>query len=150
MPMIHPLADVEKGAQIGEGTRIWRWTHVCATAYIGRDCSVGQGCYIGPAVVIGDRVRIQNNVSVFTGVRLHDDVFVGPGATFTNVMLPVPGVKQPPQPTLAHERAMIGANATIVCGLVIGEGAVIGAGAVVVRDVPPGATVVGNPARRIK
>ena len=147
---IHPLADVEKGAVIGVGTRIWRWTHVSATAQIGKDCSIGQGCYVGPGVYIRDHVRIQNNVSVFEGVYIGSHAFIGPSVVFTNVKLPKPRMKRRRLSTWVGIGAMIGANATILCGLVIGDYAVVGAGAVVTKPVPDGVTVVGNPSRRLK
>jgi len=148
LTFVHPLAEVLT-EKIGRGTRVWRWTYVAATAQIGHDCSIGQCCEIGPGVVIGDRVRIQNGVSVYEGVCLEDDVFIGPNATFANVKLPKAGVKQKPVATLVGTRAMIGANATILPGIVIGKDAVIGAGAVVTRSVPPGETWGGNPARKL-
>jgi len=149
---VHPLAIVDDIVpDIGEGTHIWHFTHVREGVVIGCGCTIGQGCYIGPDVRIGDRVRIQNNVSVYEGVTLEDDVFVGPSAVFTNIKRPKAGIVQRDYlSTLVKKGAVIGANATIVCGVTIGEGAFVGAGAVVTKDVPAGATVVGNPARRLK
>jgi acetyltransferase-like isoleucine patch superfamily enzyme len=147
-PFVHPLADIEPGAIVGRNTKIWRWTHVRPTAVIGEDCTIGQGCYIDNAK-IGDRVKIQNNVSIFTGVTLEDDVFIGPSVVFTNVRKPRSAEIIPPcdyAKTIVRKGASIGANATIVCGIEIGEGAMIGAGAVVTKNVPPGVTIVGNPA----
>jgi len=109
----HPSSIVEESAEIGDGTRIWHFCHVDEGAKIGKDCTIGQGCYIGKGVVIGDRVRLQNNVSVYTGVTLLDDVFVGPSVVFTNVRRPDPGVKVPPEQyerTVVGEGAMIGAK----------------------------------------
>jgi UDP-2-acetamido-3-amino-2,3-dideoxy-glucuronate N-acetyltransferase len=143
----HPLADVEAGAEIGAGTKIWRWTHVQAGARIGRDCMIAQGCYVAPGAVIGDGCRIQNGVSIFQGVILEAGVFVGPHAVFTNVRRPKAGERGDFEETRICTGAAIGANATVRCGVTIGQGAMVGAGAVVTRDVPPWATVVGNPAR---
>jgi UDP-2-acetamido-3-amino-2,3-dideoxy-glucuronate N-acetyltransferase len=146
--MIHELADVEPGAQIGDGTKIWRWTHVRPKAVIGENCTIGQNCYIDEAV-IGNNVKIQNNVSVYTGVVLEDDVFIGPSVVFTNVRKPRSCEIIPPEKyakTIVRKGASIGANATIVCGIEIGEGAMIGAGTVVTKNVPKYVTVVGNPA----
>lgn len=145
--MIHESAYVDEGVEIGEGTRIWHFCHVQRGARIGRDCTLGQGVNIGPGVVIGDRCRIQNHVSVFEGVTLEADVFVGPSATFTNVTRPEPGTSKPPELTIVCRGATIGANATILPGVTIGENAFVGAGSVVTRDVPPATLVFGNPAR---
>jgi UDP-2-acetamido-3-amino-2,3-dideoxy-glucuronate N-acetyltransferase len=146
----HQSAVVDAGAQIGAGTRIWHFAHVCAGAVIGRDCVVGQGCYVA-GVTIGDRVRIQNHVSVYEGVTLEDGVFLGPSCVFTNVINPRAEVSRKHEylTTLVRRGATIGANATIVCGVTIGEYAFVGAGAVVRRDVAPFALVVGTPARRV-
>jgi UDP-2-acetamido-3-amino-2,3-dideoxy-glucuronate N-acetyltransferase len=147
--MIHATAIVEPGAQIGEDTRIWHWVHVMAGARIGARCSIGQGCYVGN-VAIGDGCRIQNHVSIYDGVTLEDDVFVGPSCVFTNVAHPRAHVsrKDAYTPTRVGRGATLGANATIVCGVAIGAYAMVGAGAVVTRDVEPHAIVVGAPARR--
>jgi UDP-2-acetamido-3-amino-2,3-dideoxy-glucuronate N-acetyltransferase len=146
----HPSAVVDDGAVIGAGTRIWHFAHVSSGAVIGRDCVIGQGCYIA-AVRIGDGVRIQNQVSVYDGVTLEDGVFLGPSCVFTNVMNPRAEVsrKDEYRPTLVRRGASVGANATIICGVTIGEYAFVGAGAVVRRDVAPYALVVGVPARQV-
>lgn len=148
--LIHETAIVDRGAQIGAGTRLWHWVHVAGGATIGERCSIGQGCYIGN-VVIGDGCRIQNNVSVYDGVTLEPDVFVGPSAVFTNVTHPRAHVsrKQHYEPTRVGRGATIGANATIVCGVVVGAYAMVGAGAVVLDDIAPHAVVVGVPAQQI-
>lgn len=149
-PLIHPSAIIEPGAQIGAQTRIWHWVHVMPGARIGARCSIGQGCFVG-AVQIGDGCRIQNHVSIYDGVTLEDDVFLGPSCVFTNVLHPRAHVprKDAYAPTLVGRGATIGANATIVCGVTIGPYAMIGAGAVVTRDVAAHALVVGAPARRV-
>ncbi|MCB9559526.1 MAG: N-acetyltransferase [Kofleriaceae bacterium] len=146
-PFVHPSAVVDPGATIGPGTRIWHFVHVMPEARIGARCVIGQGCFVGP-VTIGDGCRIQNNVSVFDGVTLEDEVFVGPSAVFTNVNNPRAHVSRRHEfaRTVVKRGASIGANATIVCGVTIGEHAFIGAGAVVRHDVAPHAVVVGVPA----
>jgi dTDP-4-amino-4,6-dideoxygalactose transaminase/acetyltransferase-like isoleucine patch superfamily enzyme len=145
---IHPTADVEPGATIGEGTRIWRHVHVRPGAVIGRGTSVGANVYVDADVRIGDRVKIQNNVSVYRGVEIADDVFVGPSAVFTNDLRPRAfSTGWQVTPTRIGRGASIGANATIVCGNDIGEYAMVAAGAVVTRSVRAHQLVVGNPAR---
>ncbi len=148
---VHPTAVVEgPTTHVGAETRIWHWVHVMPGAYIGDRCSIGQGCYIGK-VRIGHGCRVQNNVSIYDGVTLEDDVFLGPSCVFTNVKHPRAHVYRKDQlaRTLVCRGASVGANATIVCGVTIGEYALIGAGTVVTADVPPHALVVGNPGRRV-
>jgi UDP-2-acetamido-3-amino-2,3-dideoxy-glucuronate N-acetyltransferase len=147
---VHDSAVVDHGASIGAGTKVWHFVHVMPGARIGERSVIGQGCFIGN-VRIGDHVHIQNNVSVYDGVTLEDHVFAGPSCVFTNVINPRSEVsrKHEYRPTLVKRGASIGANATIVCGVTIGEYAFVGAGAVVRTDVPPYALVVGVPARRI-
>lgn len=147
---VHPTAVIEDNVAIGEGTRIWHFVHVRRGARIGRNCNIGKGVYIDTGVEIGDNVKIQNFVSVYRGVRIEDDVFIGPHATFTNDLYPR-SFNEDWQvvPTLVKKGASIGANATIVCGVTIGEYAMVGAGAVVTKDVPPHGLVVGNPARLV-
>jgi UDP-2-acetamido-3-amino-2,3-dideoxy-glucuronate N-acetyltransferase len=150
-PFIHPSAIVDgPNTHVGADTRIWHFAHVMAGAYIGERCSVGQGCYVGGKVRIGHGCRIQNNVSLYDGVTLEDDVFLGPSCVFTNVKHPRAHVQRKDQfaRTLVCKGATVGANATIMCGVTIGEYAMIGAGSVVTADVPPYALVVGNPGRR--
>ena len=149
---VHPSSYVDRDVEIGEGTKIWHFSHVQSGARIGKNCSVGQNVNIAANVVIGNHVKIQNNVSVYEGVTLEDYVFCGPSVVFTNV--PDPRAKYPQsasehyRPTRIKEGASIGANATLVCGNVIGRHALIGAGAVVTRDVLDYALVMGNPAKR--
>jgi UDP-2-acetamido-3-amino-2,3-dideoxy-glucuronate N-acetyltransferase len=147
----HPSAIVDEGAQIGKGTRVWHWTHVCAKAKIGEGCSLGQNVFVGNNVVIGNNVKIQNNVSVYDNVFIEDDVFCGPSMVFTNVYNPRSDIvrKSEFRDTFVKQGATIGANATIVCGVTLGERCFIGAGALVNKDVKAFALVVGNPGRQI-
>jgi UDP-2-acetamido-3-amino-2,3-dideoxy-glucuronate N-acetyltransferase len=148
---VHPSAVIDDGAEIGAGTKIWHFCHVMPRASIGERCSLGQNVFIAAGVRIGKNVKIQNNVSVYEGVTLEDDVFCGPSMVFTNVRIPRSHVpRNTPADftqTLVRRGASIGANATVVCGITIGEFAFVGAGSVVTRDVPPYALVYGNPAR---
>lgn len=146
----HESAYIDGPVEIGEGTRIWHFSHVLPRSKIGRGCIIGQNVVIGPDVSLGDKCKLQNNVSVYPGVTLEDGVFCGPSCVFTNVINPRAEIERKTEfrPTLVKRGATIGANATIICGITIGEYAFIGAGAVVTRDVPPFALVVGNPARR--
>ena len=149
--LIHPTAVVDgPNTHVGADTRIWHFVHVMPGAYIGDRCSIGQGCFIGK-VRIGAGCRIQNNVSIYDGVTLEDDVFLGPSCVFTNVKHPRAHVPRKDEyaRTLVCKGATIGANATILCGITIGEYAMIGAGAVVTRDVPPHALVTGSPGHRV-
>lgn len=144
---VHPNALCESDA-IGAGTRIWAFAHVLPGARIGRDCNICDGVFIEGDVVVGDRCTVKCGVQLWDGVRLGDDVFVGPNATFSND--PFPRSRQRPEryaPTVVEDGASIGANATLLPGLRIGRGAMIGAGAVITRSVPANAIVVGNPAR---
>jgi UDP-2-acetamido-3-amino-2,3-dideoxy-glucuronate N-acetyltransferase len=147
----HPTAIVDVGARIGSGTKIWHFTHVCSGAAIGAGCSLGQNVYVGNRVKIGDNVKIQNNVSVYDNVTLEDDVFCGPSMVFTNVINPRAAVSRKDEylDTTVRHGATLGANCTIVCGVVIGRFAFVGAGSVVTRDVPDFALVVGVPGYHI-
>ncbi len=145
----HEKALVES-YNIGENTRIWAFVHILPNAVIGSDCNICDHVFIENDVVIGDRVTIKCGVQIWDGLRLEDDVMVGPNATFTNDLFP--RSKQPFElkKTYIKKGASIGANATILAGLEIGEGAMVGAGAVVTKNVPPHAVVVGNPAKIIR
>ena len=148
---VHPTAIVDgPNTHVGAETRIWHFAHVMPGAWIGDRCSIGQGCFIGK-VRIGHGCRIQNHVSVYDGITLEDDVFLGPSCVFTNVKHPRAHVarKDAYARTLVCKGVTIGANATILCGVTIGEYAMIGAGAVVTHDLPPHAIAIGAPARQI-
>jgi UDP-2-acetamido-3-amino-2,3-dideoxy-glucuronate N-acetyltransferase len=147
----HSTAIIDEGAQIGAGTRIWHWVHVASGAVIGERCSLGQNVFVANRVRIGNNVKIQNNVSVYDNVVLEDDVFCGPSMVFTNVYNPRSAIarKEEYRDTLVKQGATLGANCTIVCGIIIGEHAFVGAGAVVNKDVPDYALMVGVPARQI-
>ncbi len=147
----HPTAVIDQGTEIGRGTKIWHFSHVIRGSRIGCNCSIGQNVVIGPNVTIGNGCKIQNNVSVYEGVELEDNVFCGPSMVFTNVYNPrceIPR-KNEYKKTIVKKGATIGANATIIGGITIGQYAFVGAGAVVNRDVPDYALVVGNPAKQI-
>tara|TARA_Y100000590_G_scaffold292814_1_gene329699 strand:+ start:16026 stop:16526 length:501 start_codon:yes stop_codon:yes gene_type:complete len=150
---IHKSSYTDKDVKIGEGTKIWHFSHIQSGAIIGENCSIGQNVNVANNVIIGNNVKIQNNVSVYEGVELEDYVFCGPSMVFTNINLPRSEFPQKGsknyQKTIVKKSASIGANATIVCGITIGEYALIGAGAVVTKDVPAYSLVVGNPAKVI-
>jgi UDP-2-acetamido-3-amino-2,3-dideoxy-glucuronate N-acetyltransferase len=147
----HPTAVIDEGAMIGEGTRVWHFSHIMSGAVIGKNCNIGQNVVVSPQVVLGNNVKVQNNVSVYTGVVCEDDVFLGPSCVFTNVINPRSFIsrKEEFKPTLVKKGASIGANATIICGITIGEYAMIGAGSVVTKDVPEYALIMGNPGRQM-
>jgi UDP-2-acetamido-3-amino-2,3-dideoxy-glucuronate N-acetyltransferase len=150
-PFIHESAYVDKGARIGADTKVWHFCHVLGGAVIGERCSLGQNVVVMNGVKIGNNVKIQNNVSVYEGVELSDDVFCGPSMVFTNVVNPRSHISRRNEfkKTLVGRGATIGANATIVCGVTLGEYAFVGAGSVVTRNVPAYALMVGVPARKM-
>jgi UDP-2-acetamido-3-amino-2,3-dideoxy-glucuronate N-acetyltransferase len=146
---IHPSAIVDSGAEIGNKTKVWHFCHLMQGARIGSGCILGQNVFIDNNVIIGNNVKIQNNVSVYNSVTLQDDVFIGPSVVFTNVINPRSFIERKDEfkPTLIKTGASVGANATILCGVTVGEYAMVGAGAVVTRDVLPHEIIAGNPAR---
>ena len=147
----HETAIVDDNVKIGEGTKIWHFSHVLSDTIIGKNCSFGQNCVVGPKVTMGNGIKVQNNVSIYEGVEIEDDVFLGPSMVFTNVINPRAFIqrKEEFKKTLLKKGCSVGANATIVCGVTIGEYALIGSGAVVNRDVKPYALMVGVPAKQI-
>ncbi len=150
-PFIHQTADVSPDASIGPGTRVWQFVAIAGRAQIGGNCNICSHCFIEGEVTVGSDVTVKSGVQLWNGVTLEDGVFVGPNVTFTNDRHPHSGNRSfELELTRVCRGASIGGGAVILPGLTIGEGATVGAGAVVTRDVPPGATVVGNPARVMK
>lgn len=145
---LHPHALVDNGAVVGAGTRVWAFAHVLKGAVVGEDCNICDHTFIEGNVVIGDRVTVKCGVYLWDGLVIEDDVFIGPSATFTNDKFPR-SKQYPPEylRTVLKKCASIGANATILPGLTIGQGAMVGAGAVVTKNVPDFGLVLGNPAR---
>lgn len=148
---IHPSAIVDDGAVIGDGSRVWHFAHICGGAKIGQGCSFGQNVFVGNEVTIGNNVKVQNNVSIYDAVHLDDDVFCGPSMVFTNVYNPRSAVtrKNEYRVTRIKKGATLGANSTIICGVLVGEYAFVAAGAVINRDVKPYALMAGVPAIQI-
>ncbi len=147
----HESSFVDAGAKVGKDTKIWHFSHIMPGAVIGERCTLGQNVVVMNGVKIGDNVKVQNNVSIYEGVELEDDVFCGPSMVFTNVMNPRSHVSRRTEyrRTLVRRGTSIGANATIVCGVTLGEYSFIGAGAVVVRDVADFALMAGVPAKQL-
>lgn len=147
----HETAVIDEGCTIGKGTKIWHFSHVMPGAILGESCNLGQNVVVSPKVVLGKNVKVQNNVSIYTGVRCEDDVFLGPSMVFTNIVNPRSAVVRRDQyvATLVRKGASIGANATVICGNTIGAYSLIGAGAVITKDVPDYALVVGNPGKQV-
>lgn len=147
----HESAVIDDGAVIGDGTKIWHFSHIMAGSRIGRKCNFGQNVVVSPGCEIGDNVKVQNNVSIYTGVTLEDDVFCGPSMVFTNVVNPRSHIPRRDEyrATRVGRGASIGANATIVCGHDLGKYCFIGAGAVVTKTVPDYGLVLGNPGRLV-
>lgn len=148
---VHESSYVDDHVQIGDNTKVWHFSHIISGSVIGKNCSFGQNCVVGPKVIIGNGVKVQNNVSIYEGVECEDDVFLGPSMVFTNVINPRAFIirREEFKKTLLKKGCSIGANATIVCGVTIGQYALIGSGAVINRDVKPYALMVGVPARQI-
>jgi UDP-2-acetamido-3-amino-2,3-dideoxy-glucuronate N-acetyltransferase len=147
----HETAVIDEGCTIGSGVKIWHFSHIMSNCVIGNGCNIGQNVVVSPQVILGKNVKVQNNVSIYTGVICEDDVFLGPSMVFTNVINPRSAVNRKSEyaKTLVKKGATIGANATIVCGITLGEYCFIGAGAVVIRDVKPYELIVGNPGKSI-
>jgi len=147
----HESSFIDDNVNIGENTKIWHFSHILSNTTIGKNCSFGQNCVVGPKVTIGDGVKVQNNISIYEGVEIEDDVFLGPSMVFTNVINPRAFIVRRDEfkKTLLKKGCSIGANATIVCGVTIGEYALIGSGAVINKDVKPYALMVGVPAKQI-
>lgn len=145
----HATAVIDPESRVGAGTKVWHFSHIMAYSVVGERCNIGQNVVVSPRCVVGNGVKIQNNVSVYTGVIVEDDVFLGPSMVFTNVFNPRAYIERKAEyrATIVRRGASVGANATIVCGVTLGEYCFVGAGAVVTRDVPAFATVYGNPAR---
>jgi UDP-2-acetamido-3-amino-2,3-dideoxy-glucuronate N-acetyltransferase len=147
---VHESSYIDEEVEIGAGTKIWHFSHVLSGSRIGENCNIGQNVVIGPEVCIGSGCKIQNNISIYKGVTLEDEVFCGPSMVFTNVYNPRSGIRRMEElrTTLVKKGASIGANATLLCGITIGCYSFIGAGAVVLKDVPDYALVVGNPGKQ--
>jgi UDP-2-acetamido-3-amino-2,3-dideoxy-glucuronate N-acetyltransferase len=147
----HETAVIDEGCIIGKGSKIWHFTHIMAGSEIGENCNLGQNVVVSPGVRLGKNVKVQNNVSIYTGVICDDDVFLGPSMVFTNIINPRSEIirRDNYETTIVEKGASIGANATIICGNIIGRYAFVGAGAVVTKDVKPYALVIGNPARQV-
>jgi len=148
---IHPKALVEKGAKLGSATRVWAFTHIQAGARLGTNCNIGDHVFLEKGSVLGNFVTVKNGVSLWEGVHTEDGVFIGPACVFTNHLLPRAFRKEPAKawlkPTLLKEGCTLGANATILAGITIGQCAFVAAGSVVTKSVPDFALVMGNPAR---
>ena len=148
---VHESCYIDNDVEIGDHTKVWHFSHILSGTTIGQNCSLGQNCVVGPRVTVGSGVKMQNNISVYEGVEIEDNVFVGPSVVFTNVINPRAFIprKHEFKKTLLKKGCTIGANATVICGISIGEYAMIGSGAVVSKDVKPYALMVGVPARQI-
>jgi UDP-2-acetamido-3-amino-2,3-dideoxy-glucuronate N-acetyltransferase len=148
--LVHPTAVIDPDVVLGKGTKVWHFAHLSEGARIGSGCSLGQNVFVGRGVSLGNGVRVQNNVSIYEGVEIDDDVFLGPSCVFTNVRNPRANVsrKHAFSRTRVQRGVTVGANATVVCGVTLGEYCFIAAGTVVTRDVSPHALVIGNPGRQ--
>lgn len=147
----HSSSFIDENVHIGINTKIWHFSHILTNSKIGSNCSFGQNCVVGPNVKIGNGVKVQNNISIYEGVEIEDDVFLGPSMVFTNVVNPRSFIvrKEEFKKTVLKKGCSVGANATVICGVTIGQYALIGSGAVINKDVKPYALVVGVPAKQI-
>mgnify|MGYP006093716405 CR=1 FL=1 len=148
---VHESSYVDEDVKIGFNTKVWHFSHIQSNSAIGSDCSIGQNVNVGNNVIIGNNVKIQNNVSIYEGVELEDYVFCGPSMVFTNIKIPRSEFPQRGSKyylkTLVKKSASIGANATIICGIIIGKYSLIGSGSVVTKNVPDFSVVIGNPGK---
>ena len=150
-PWVHNMAEVDAGAVLGPGTKVWQFATVCMGVVTGTNCAIGSGVYVGRYTKLGDGVRVQDKVHLTDRMTIGDRVFIGPCAVFVNDRHPrVNNPKYKPEPPVVEDDVSVGAGAVILPGVRLGEGCVVGAGAVVTKDVPPYATVVGNPAHAIR
>lgn len=147
----HESSYIDENVIIGDDTKVWHFSHILQGSTIGNKCSFGQNCVVGPNVKLGNGIKVQNNISIYEGIEIEDDVFLGPSMVFTNVINPRAFIvrKHEFKKTLLKKGSTIGANATIICGVTIGEYALIGSGSVVNKDVKPHALIVGVPGRQI-
>jgi len=147
----HESSYVDNDVKIGDDTKIWHFSHILSGSEIGKKCSFGQNCVVGPNVIIGSGVKVQNNISIYEGVEIEDDVFLGPSMVFTNIINPRSFIvrREEFKKTLLKKGCSIGANATVVCGVTVGEYALIGSGAVINKDVKPYGLMVGVPAKQM-
>ncbi len=147
----HETAIIDNPEMIGKDTKIWHFSHVLGNTNIGEGCTIGQNVMIGPDVTMGKNCKVQNNVSIYKGVFLEDDVFCGPSCVFTNVLNPRASIEKKDEfrQTLVKKGSTIGANATIICGVELGEHSFIGAGSVVTKDIPSFGLVIGNPGKLV-
>ncbi len=148
---VHESSFIDEDVKIGDNTKVWHFSHILSKSKIGENCSFGQNCVVGPNVQVGNGVKVQNNISIYEGVEVEDDVFLGPSMVFTNVVNPRSFIvrREEFKKTLLKKGCSIGANATIICGVTIGEYALVGSGAVVNKDVKPYALIVGVPGKQI-
>ena len=148
---IHETAIVSEDSKIGSATKIWQFSHIFGKSIVGNNCILGQNVMVGPDVKVGSNCKIQNNVSLYKGIIIEDNVFCGPSCVFTNVKTPRAFIDRSNEftQTLIRKGCSIGANATIICGIELGEYSMIGAGALVTKNVEPYSLVIGSPAKHI-